>query len=642
MSPPTPPNPLTPPPSVVNKKKEKVAQDRLSAIAVANAHLVSRMVSISVSTGTVDTHLSYDPSFNVPKSLNFRERKEVGERIVRENEVIKRRIDKVGSCYGHTVPETSGSKKANKGNPRKPVKPKGLGPSSAGQSPRMKPKQDTDAANGGNATNLFVMSTRLGPLHVRLTVSRLRGEGGFRLDIYEPLSSRSYPAVLPQEMVVGLVGENAYKTMRGGERESKEAWREFVGNMSLVLREGGASVYNLTFCRVAGDTQGVIPVTETAFEFADPTQVNKPDEFDAASKLQAAFRGSSARLEVTKKKEGLKKKGKGRKGRGKSVEKRVAEAAEVRMIEAYDAQAIIAKHVKGKAVRKEMEKMKSTKERERVESEDLGATALQSMFRKKEAKKVVEGKKVEKRASMKIQKTLKKKQERVEAQRVVDEKRKAKAEREATKARELEEANSKEAARLEEERERERIAEEQRVEAKKVRAAEKARVAEEERKEKEAAAAVAAVAAAEKKQKENEEAAAAAEKKLKEAAAAAEKKLKEAAAAAEKKQKKDEEAAVAAEKKQKKDEEAAADVASTLQAVESQVEVASVLHDAAEHVVSDAIRSATPEAEKKREAAKAKAKAKAADPAVAVHRAAENVVKEVIRAASPEASKTQK
>ena len=69
---------------------------------------------------------------------------------------------------------------------------------------------------------------------------------------------------------------------------------------------------------------------ETKFEFADPTVVNEPHKHDAAEKIQARFRGSSARKLIKEEKDKkiaqmslVKGKGGGhKKKRKKSPEKR--------------------------------------------------------------------------------------------------------------------------------------------------------------------------------------------------------------------------------------------------------------------------------------------------------------------------------
>ncbi|GMH80434.1 hypothetical protein TrST_g12309 [Triparma strigata] len=408
-----------------NAKKRMLQEDREYEIEKANTHLVDRMVNIAQSNGTIDSRLTIDPSFHVPVSMNLRKRVDEIERIERENYLNKQRIAQVKGSYAQGAKKKKGGKggkapESVNAKPTGPTRPSAMSPS---------PGPGSRGGGGGrprrvNYTPLFTIGTRLGELHVKMNIYDKR-DGSVRINIYEPLSSKQYPMDLDYDTMSLIVGPADAGLMTEKSADAKTMWKEFANKLTLKPIEGSPNTYELV---VENDMEeGAFPIVETQFEFADPTAVHNPDEHDAAGKIQARFRGSSARKlvdeEKVRKKE-MAKLGKGakrKKGGKKSPEKRAAERAEIEMIKTYDAQAVIAKHMKGHLARKQVVVLKEERGRKRAESED-GATKIQSVFRAKKAEAEVQEKKEQKEASVKIQGIMRKKK----AKEVVKEKKEQK------------------------------------------------------------------------------------------------------------------------------------------------------------------------------------------------------------------------
>eukprot|EP00520_Triparma_pacifica_P009586 CAMPEP_0118667690 /NCGR_PEP_ID=MMETSP0785-20121206/19931_1 /TAXON_ID=91992 /ORGANISM="Bolidomonas pacifica, Strain CCMP 1866" /LENGTH=746 /DNA_ID=CAMNT_0006562181 /DNA_START=43 /DNA_END=2280 /DNA_ORIENTATION=- len=408
----------------VNAKKIKIQEDRLHQIDVANTHLVDRMVSIAEGKGSVDSHLKLDPSFSIPVSMNIKSRVKEVERIERENWIIKKRLDKVTGSYSREFPESktkAGGKKGdavqtNKGGQRmRPTRPSALSPSPRGRK-RM----------ANNFLPLFTIGTRLGELHVKMNIYDKR-DGTVRIMIYEPLSSRQYPMDLDKDKMCRIVGEEGADLLTSKTAEAKLMWKNFASHFTLrPVSDEQAHVFKLVVDSAdsAVSEKGAFQIVETEFEFADPTKAHEPHKHDAALKIQARFRGDSARrlaaeLEVRKSKQTGRKRKKGspKQKRRKSPERKFAEKAEIEMIETYNAQSVIAKHVKGHLARKRTIEMK----RERVASAE-SATVIQAAIRKKKARKIVREKKEQNDASVKLQGLVRKKK----AKKVVQEKKEQK------------------------------------------------------------------------------------------------------------------------------------------------------------------------------------------------------------------------
>ena len=271
-----------------------------------------------------------------------------------------------------------------------------------------------------------------------------------RINIYEPLSSRQYPMDVDASIMTRIVGEEGAALMCQKTMEAKLMWKNFANQLSLRPVDGKASsVYKLVVDAVEGgpmesggdDENGMgsglngrrprksFEIVETEFEFADPTAIPEPDKHDAVVKIQSHFRQVSAQR-LVKEMETLKDKQirrtrrnrGGRGGRKKSPEKKFAEKAEIEMIETYQAQSVIAKHMKGYLTRLETGRMKEEIRKERIKNE-TSATKIQSVMRKKKAAAVVKERKEQTAASTKLQGLARKRK----AKEVVKEKKEQKA-----------------------------------------------------------------------------------------------------------------------------------------------------------------------------------------------------------------------
>jgi len=393
-------------------------EDRLHQIDVANTHLVDRMVSIAEGKGSLDSRLRLDPSLSIPVSMNIKKRVEEVDRIARENWLIKKRLDKVTGSYSEEFPEgKTRAKKRNSqqdGERRKPSRPSAMSPTPRGGRKRM----------ANNFLPLFTIGTRLGDLHVKMNIYDKR-DGSVRIMIYEPLSSRQYPMDLDKDLMSRIVGEEGADLLTSKSPEAKLMWKNFASQLTLKpVADDQPHVFKLVVDTPHQDDTDPFHIMETEFEFADPTKVHEPHKYDAAIKIQARFRGSSGRklvaeLEVRKRNQtGRKKKTKGSpKNWKKTPEKKFAEKAEIEMIETYQAQSVIAKHVKGHLARKQTMEIK----RARTAS-DQSATLIQAAIRKKKAKAIAKEKKEQKEASVKLQGMMRKRK----ATQIVQKKKKQK------------------------------------------------------------------------------------------------------------------------------------------------------------------------------------------------------------------------
>ncbi len=648
----------------VNAKKIKMQEDRLEQIEKANNHLVDRMVEIAESSGTIDTHLSVDPTLYVPVSLNMRKRIEEIEKIERENVVIMKRIAAAKGNYSREFPEAS-TPGRNASKSRQPAPP-------ASKTPRSPHGGNKMRRSGNNFIPLFTIGTKLGALHVKMNIYDKR-DGKVRINIYEPLSSRQYPLDLSKDTMEKIVGFEGAELMTSKEVEAKTMWKYFASKLHLVPTSEDSSVYKLVVDKE--EDQNPFEIVQTSFEFADPAKIDDPAKYDAALKIQSRFRGGSGRRlvnELNEKKKKALKKGSVKKSSKKSPERKAAEKAEITMIETYEAQAVIAKHFKGHQARKQVAALKESKGRERTLS-DHGAVKIQSAFRGKKAKEVVMEKKKQKEGAIAIQNKIR----QAKAKKVLAEKKQVnegavkiqglmrvkKAKAEVEEKKQMKVGATKIQGVFRGKKAKEEVAEKKQMKAgatkiqgkfrqKKAKDEVQRRRAESlesERLKKQQEEESAAAAKAEAKKKADEEAAAAAE-------AEAKKKAEEEAAAAaetEAKKKAEEEAAAAAETgaKRKSDEVAAA--AAEAEAKKKAEEEAAAAAETEAKRKSDEVAAAAVEAEAKKKAeeeaaAAAEEKKGTPPPSPSTHmtegvretpklisKVAESSVEEIIRAATP-------
>jgi len=375
----------------VNAKKIKMREDRMEQIEKANSHLVEKMMEIMHSNGTIDTTVSHE----VPVSLNLRTRVEERKKIERDNLVIMKRINAAKGSYSREFPEAHNpnrklSPRLNdtdmNNNPHRPTQPSHSKPSRAASSPK-----SAYISRGGrkNLESLFSIGTKLGNLHVKMTVYD-KMDGTVRITIYEPLSSKQYPIDLDEETVRGIMGDDGASLMTEKSMEAKKMWKNFADQLTLVPTEEDSSVFRLVVENYDEDDEyGNEPfeIVQGNFQFADPTFTPDPVSHDAAVAIQSKFRGGSSRKLVKELAEANEaaspqKKKKKRKGK-KSPEKLAQEKAELEMLEVYEAQAVISKHIKGHLARKEVNKIKEEKKKEGEMEE--GAIALQKIIRGRRA-----------------------------------------------------------------------------------------------------------------------------------------------------------------------------------------------------------------------------------------------------------------
>ena len=429
-----------------NEKKRKLEEDRRLEIEKANTHLVDRMVSIAQSSGTVDTRSDRNSS-RLQEGFNEADRarrKKEKERLTFENERFGRRLNNVKGSYSDVFPE--GAKKSQKvlrsdifggrhgaGAPT-PSKPSG--PTGA-KSPRL--VRTGPGVAKPQFVNLWTVGARLGKLHVKLSMSMPVKQGkstgeNVRVVLYEPLSCATYPTDLTRTVLANVVGEHRSKLMHLKTDDAKKMWKGFASCLSLVQNDDKPNSYKLIVqsCMddVGGDDNngmgfgslslgdegegggGKFEIVETNFEFADPLVVHDPERIDAAVRIQSQFRKVSSTKAVGSKRSELalvlqiaspkKKKLKyystkrGKKSPEKSVDKSAVE-----MIETYNAQAVIAKHVKGLSPSSKPLKPSEAEKEEAEKAEkirlDEGATVISSLFRKKQASVVVQKKKDQKK-----------------------------------------------------------------------------------------------------------------------------------------------------------------------------------------------------------------------------------------------------
>ena len=189
--------------------------------------------------------------------------------------------------------------------------------------------------------------------------------------------------------------------------EAKKLWKDFANLLTLVPCDEDRSVFRLVVENLNDDDDeyGNDPfeIVEGSFQFADPTDTPDPVGYDAAVKIQSKFRGGSdrklvkdlAELKESHSPAAKKMRKKRKKQQRKSPEKLAQEKAELEMVEVYEAQAVISKHIKGHLARKEVKLIKE----QRDEEFNQGAIALQKVVRRRNSLVVVEQKKEEKQVS---------------------------------------------------------------------------------------------------------------------------------------------------------------------------------------------------------------------------------------------------
>jgi len=331
---------------VISRLTNSIQSNIHNHITQANNHLVERMMEIMHSNGTVDARLQQEAP---AVSLNLRTR--VGElrKIEKDNLVIMKRINAAKGSYSKEFPEASISPRpetiANSNNkkPTAPNRPKPNNKNSA-FSPQTNNNNNNLKKTSGRRQfpPLFTVGTKLGDIHVRMTIYDKLDGNTCKVIIYDPLSSKQYPIDMDYELVKSIVGTEGADMMHDKHQDAKKMWMYLADQLDLLPSLSEPGLFRLVVKGTADDNDdeyGGEPfeIVQGDFEFADPKVVHEPEKYDAARILQSKFRANSSRKLV----QGLRDEKAGKdsprrrkkKGKKRSPEKLAQEKAELEMLQ---------------------------------------------------------------------------------------------------------------------------------------------------------------------------------------------------------------------------------------------------------------------------------------------------------------------